>query len=157
MNKIYDIIASTFYIGYLPIASGTFGSLGAVAFIFTIANCININHFWISILGGIITLLLGVISSEKVITYYKEDDPSYIVIDEWCGMFLSFLFIPITFVSCILAFFIFRFFDIVKVWPASIFDKSEGSWAIMLDDVVAGIYTAISMLLIHLLYYYILI
>ena len=70
-------------------------------------------------------------------------DPSVVTIDEFVGMWLSVLFLPSTYLTFILAFFLFRILDIIKPWPARVFDRMNGGWGIMLDDVVAGIYTNI--------------
>jgi phosphatidylglycerophosphatase A len=68
-------------------------------------------------------------------------DPSTVTIDEVLGMWVSLLFLPKTLLLAVGAFIIFRLLDIVKPWPARFFDRKQGGWNIMLDDVVAGIYT----------------
>ena len=78
-------------------------------------------------------------------------DPPWIVIDEVIGMFVGFLFLPAPQWSDIFVLFgLFRFFDIVKVWPASFFDqKVKHGIGTILDDVVAGMYAGITNWLLH--------
>ena len=81
---------------------------------------------------------------------FKEDDPQEIVIDEFVGQILPLLFIPIyetlflipKFYYCIAAFIIFRIFDILKPFPINYVDNNvQGPLGIMLDDIIAGVYT----------------
>ena len=154
MNKLSDIIASVFYIGYFPIAPGTLGSMAAVFLIFSISCFVPNYSLVVSGIGTLSTFFIGAWAAKEVTTNHNVKDPGYIVIDEWSGMFISFLFVPITLSSCVLAFILFRFFDIVKIWPASYFDKQSNHWAIMLDDIVAGLYTAFILLIVHSIYKY---
>ena len=63
------------------------------------------------------------------------------IFDEMAGMWISMWFIPFTLVNLLLAFAIFRLLDILKAYPAGIIDKKSGGWNIMLDDVIAALYT----------------
>ncbi len=87
-----------------------------------------------------ILLLLGGFAAGKVETSYGHD-PSIVTIDEVLGMWVSLLFLPKSLLLAVGAFIIFRLLDVVKPWPARFFDRKHGGWNIMLDDVVAGIYT----------------
>lgn len=90
----------------------------------------------------------------------KKHDLNQVVIDEVLGMLISCF--PIVYFDLnqvnapiiiwyIIAFIFFRFFDIVKIWPANYFDKKQTPVNIMLDDVVAGIYSAIALSFVILL------
>ena len=70
-----------------------------------------------------------------------KKDPSEAVIDEVVGMGISLLFVPKSIALYIVAFLLFRFFDITKIYPIKKFEKLPGGWGIMLDDVVAGIFS----------------
>ena len=70
-------------------------------------------------------------------------DPSIVTIDEVLGIWISLLLLQKSFIIITAAFFLFRAFDIFKPWPARVFDRKQGGWNIMLDDVVAGLYTNI--------------
>lgn len=87
----------------------------------------------------------------------KTRDQNQIVIDEVLGMLVSctpILFVPeMKIIHFVLVFALFRFFDIVKVWPTNFFDNMENSIGVMLDDVMAGIYSAacLAALIIYIL------
>jgi phosphatidylglycerophosphatase A len=70
-------------------------------------------------------------------------DPAEVTIDEVLGMWISLLLLPKKIFIVIAAFFIFRFFDIIKPFPARKFDAMHGGLGIMMDDVIAGIYANI--------------
>jgi phosphatidylglycerophosphatase A len=71
---------------------------------------------------------------------YYGKDPSQVTIDEAVGMWISLLWLPKTPIVFLSAFFLFRFFDIIKIFPATYFDRKRGGFAIMMDDVVAAVY-----------------
>ena len=127
-----------FGIGYIPIASGTFGSMAGIILGYII-YLIEFNLFYILIP---ILFILGIISSNIYEKQTNIKDSSIIVIDEVVGQLISMMFFMHNNFLVILSFFIFRFFDILKPWPASYIDnKIKGGMGVMLDDVIAGIYT----------------
>ena len=134
------IIATGFYSGYSPIAPGTAGSLVALA-IYWILNLTNPIIFSILI---ITTFFIGIISSNKMELILGEDPP-VVVIDEIVGMWISLIFIQKSLFIVITAFFIFRIYDIIKPQPARFVEKFKNGWGIMLDDVVSGIYSNITL------------
>jgi phosphatidylglycerophosphatase A len=92
---------------------------------------------------GIAALLffLGVYASGCIQKETGIADHGIIVIDEVVGIFLTFTWVPITPLNCCLGFFLFRFFDIFKLPPASTVDRRlKNGWGVMLDDVFAGVY-----------------
>jgi phosphatidylglycerophosphatase A len=132
----WRIAATFFYLGKLPIAPGTWGSLGAL-FLWLFLPITTSVH-----LSVILTLfVLGVYSSHKVAKYLKVHDPSEVVIDEVVGMGISLFMLPHNWVLYLIAFLLFRFFDILK--PSFIYQIQNlpGGWGIMLDDVLAGLFT----------------
>ena len=80
-------------------------------------------------------------------------DPSYALIDEAAGMTISIIFIDKTLLLWVIAFFTFRFLDIVKPYPINISQKLKSGWGIMADDVIAGIYTCIIVKILEILIY----
>ncbi|MBT5078612.1 MAG: phosphatidylglycerophosphatase A, partial [Candidatus Marinimicrobia bacterium] len=86
-----------------------------------------------------ITLILGFIACENTLKESDDPDPSYIVIDEVVGLWITLLFVPKTIFLFILGFLLFRLFDILK--PSFIYSVQflKGSWGVMLDDILAGI------------------
>ncbi len=130
--------ASGFFSGYSPIVSGTVGSFVAALFFFIPSFT---SPFILS--GFILTFFFIGVHVSTIMEKAHGHDPSVVTIDEFVGMWLSVLFLPSTYLTFILAFFLFRILDIIKPWPARVFDRMNGGWGIMLDDVVAGIYTNI--------------
>ena len=129
-------VATCFYLGKLPFAPGSWGSLGAlILWLFLPLN------YLIHSLVIIIIFIIGVHVSETVAKIMDDHDPSEIVIDEAVGMGISLFMLPHSLVLYFLAFFIFRAFDIFK--PSFIYriQNLPGGWGIMLDDVLAGLFT----------------
>ncbi|MEK7818827.1 MAG: phosphatidylglycerophosphatase A [Bacteroidota bacterium] len=139
ISFIEKLFATGFFTGYFPIAPGTFASLLAtIIFYFFFSN-----NLILSLVVILFFLLIGIWLANKFDNFYG-DDPSIVTIDEFVGMWISLLLLPINFKIYFLAFIIFRIFDIVKLWPASYFDRKRSGKAIMFDDIVAGIFTNIS-------------
>ncbi len=136
------------YSGYFPVAPGTVGSLLA-ALIFTLEYIFF--NYYCPVTNFIVVLILIYPSirlgdeSEKL---FNRKDPSIVVLDEMLGFWVSVLFIPYSWQIVLLAFFIFRIFDIFKPYPIKKAEKLKGGSGIMLDDIIAGIYTNILIRLI---------
>ena len=149
MNKFStnNLFISVLGIGYIPFASGTFGSIGGLI----IGYIINITYYDLFYILIPIFFLFGVIGSNKYENETGEKDSSIIVIDEVVGQLIAMMFFINDNFLIFLSFLIFRLFDIFKPWPASYIDKNlKGGIGVMLDDVVAGGYTIITIYLIKL-------
>ncbi len=138
LQTLFKYIATLGFIGYLPYAPGTFGS--AVGFLFVILiKPDDLNLLVIFLL----LLLLGIITSHNAEKFLGKDS-GHIVIDELCGYLISVLFIPKTSGYLLAAFILFRAFDIFKPPPIRKVEKVvPGGAGIMMDDLVAGVYTNI--------------
>jgi len=129
-------IVSLLGVGYLRPASGTIGSF---------ASGILLYWLWPDLLlwqKGLITLivfLLGCWCADRIEKKEKLHDPHFVVIDEAVGMMITTAFIAQVWWHWLIAFFLFRFFDIAKLWPASVYDKKPGGFAIMFDDVIMAL------------------
>ena len=146
--NLNTIFVSVFGIGFIPIASGTFGSLAGLIIGYAL-NLINYNLFFIMIP---ILFILGVIASNKYQKLTGEKDSSVIVVDEVVGQLIAMMFVMDNLILVFISFIIFRIFDIFKPWPASYADtKMSGGLGVMLDDVFAGIYAAILICLVRYL------
>lgn len=135
-KKLHFNIATVFSLGYSPIAPGTVGSLAGLA----LCLLLHGNNI-LYIITFFILFFAGVISAGKVEKETATEDPSFVVIDEFACIFLAFLFIPITLPTVIAGFIIYRVIDIIKVPPLGRLEDIKGGWGIMLDDLMAGIYT----------------
>jgi len=136
VSPLVKIFASALYSGYAPVASGTVGSLVGF-FLYFVPG---FESTLVLLPACVLVFLIGGFAAGKMELIYGHD-PSMVTIDEVLGMWVSLLFLPKSlFIACG-AFFIFRLLDVLKPWPARLFDRKHGGWNIMLDDVVAGIYT----------------
>lgn len=147
LNLIEKLLGSGFYTGYVPFASGTFGSLAAVL-IYLIPGFENPTVLLLSI--SIFTVI-GVNLGTKFEKIYGRD-PKECTIDEFVGTWISLLFLPknVLFISG--AFIIWRLFDIIKPFPANSVEKIKGGWGIVLDDVISGFY---SFIVIQIILYFV--
>ncbi len=143
----YRFIATGFFSGYAPFAPGTVGSAAALVFFLLPAFGRPI----ILLPATVVMFVVGGVAAEAAERRLGQD-PSCVTIDEVVGMWLSLWFLPLSLPVIGAAFFLFRFFDIVKPFPASYFDKKSGGWNIMLDDVVAAIYTNLVLQAAHRFY-----
>jgi phosphatidylglycerophosphatase A len=135
---VTKFFASALFSGYSPIASGTVGSVVALAFYFIP----GFESFVIIGTSILIVFILGIKAANTMEQRYGHD-PAEVTIDEVVGMWISLFLLPKKIFVVIAAFFVFRFFDIVKPFPALKFDTMHGGFGIMMDDVIAGIYANI--------------
>ena len=136
--SISKILATGFGSGKVPFAPGTAGTIVAIP----IVLLLNQLHLWWYLLFVIGGFVLGVKICDKVAKEYQEQDPARIVWDEIIGFSVSMLLIPLSLWSILIAFVLFRFFDIVKPLPISYLErKLTGGFGIMADDLLAGIFT----------------
>ncbi len=130
--------------GLAPVAPGTFGSFTAAILLFLPGRVPGIPPWtpMFAIVALVVVFFLGVWSA-RIAEFRHGKDPGIVVIDEVAGMIVTLIAIPNSVPALIMGFFLFRATDIVKPWPARSAEKVPGSWGVMLDDVVAGIYSNI--------------
>tara|TARA_B100000686_G_C16567905_1_gene851286 strand:+ start:198 stop:683 length:486 start_codon:yes stop_codon:yes gene_type:complete len=155
MFKKFNLFFLTFFmIGKIKYAPGTIASFFACIFFLLL---INIFNFTVVFLITLIIFLYSFFSINNSFDQFKSEDPQEIVIDEVVGQMLTLLAIPIyetlyplpIIYYCISAFILFRFFDILKPYPISYVDSNvAGSLGIMLDDLLASIYSILILALI---------
>lgn len=132
-------IASVFFIGYLPLVPGTFGSVAGVGLFYLLAGSGWAVYFSIILL----VTALGMAASGRMERLLNKKDPGCIVIDELMGMLIALSFMPHNFKIVILAFLIFRIIDTLKPYPAGRLQNLHGAIGVMGDDLIAGLYTNI--------------
>jgi len=143
INFFEKLVGSGFYTGYIPLTSGTFGSLAALL-IYWIPGFENP---YIIIPAIILFASYGIYVGNKFDKVYGKD-PAECTVDEMVGQWITLLFLPKTILITILAFLTWRLFDIIKPYPARKLEKLTGGTGIMADDVVASIY---SLIFVHLI------
>lgn len=140
MDKFAKIVATFFYIGEMPIAPGTLASFAGVLI------SIAASHSIVLYIGIFVVLLgVGFFAADKVEKMIGTHDPSCVVIDEVIGIMLALFLLPITPKVLIIAFFLFRAFDMFKIYPANHLERIKGGVGIIADDLLAGLYTNILM------------
>ena len=130
-------LCSWFGAGWIPKAPGTWGSAAALPLGWLL--------YWLGgppLLGlaSLIVFFVGWWASERIVRFDGLEDPSWVVIDEVAGQWLTLLFTPPSLLAYAAGFALFRLFDIWKPWPISWCDREiKGGLGIMVDDVLAGL------------------
>jgi len=156
MKNFINLFNSLFYIGYIKIFPGTFASGFSILILFPVFYLELINLKIMIILFAII-LSFSIYSINFYSKITKTHDSNIIVIDEFLGIFFIFLFYKKimfvnNYITIILIFIFFRFFDILKIFPANIIDKKIlNPFGVILDDIVASIYTILIIYLINVI------
>ena len=162
-------------VGFIPLAPGTWGSLvGVLIFLLLRWVAVQVTHFSrneqglltlnpqlafvaIELFTILVITLFGIWAASRTEKLLGRKDPGKVVVDEVAGQLISLLPIPLVFVWpwkiwVIVSFILFRFFDIVKPYPARRLEGLQGGLGIMADDLVAGAYAATSTAVLLLIF-----
>jgi phosphatidylglycerophosphatase A len=142
-------LATGFYIGNLPFAPGTFGSLIGLPLCFALTG-ISLAP---AMLGTLFFILFAVCIADAAEKILKQSDPGCIVIDEIAGMMVTLIGLPFNPITVLIGFIIFRILDILKPFPIRNLDKRiPGGLGVVADDVAAGIIANLLLrIIIHIL------
>ena len=132
-DKIVRLIATGFYSGYGRPYPGTWGTAPAWLIAFFL---IEGNQAILAIVAAL-TFIVSVWAANEAEILFGHDARK-IVIDEWVGMFITVLFVPYSLTNYVIAFVLFRGFDVVKIPPAIQAENLPGGWGVTMDDVIAG-------------------
>jgi len=144
-------IATGFGVGYLPLAPGTWGSLAAVVLLILIYQVSAPYQLVVHIAVTILLFPLAWFSADRAARDLGDHDPEVVVIDEIFGLCLCLIWVPVVSYYWIIGFALFRFFDIVKPFPAKQSERLPGGLGIVMDDLVAGLYAGLVLWLIYAL------
>lgn len=134
------LLAFGFGSGLSRIMPGTCGTIAALPFYFLLSHLPSWLYASLVLLSFVVGNYLCAYAADKL----KVHDHGGIVWDEFVGMWISLFLVPVTWFWVLIAFVVFRFFDMVKPWPISIADKKlGGGFGIMFDDVLAGFATCV--------------
>ena len=138
MNLIYKFTLTFFGAGYMKYAPGSIASLLSMIIWYFVPN-----HLILQLLVLFLIFLLSIFSCYKHSAISDIKDPSYIVIDEVLGMSISLFLLPKQITLYLLAFIIFRVFDILK--PSIVYNIQDldNGIGIIADDMLAGLFTFI--------------
>jgi phosphatidylglycerophosphatase A len=149
LERMAIICATGGGVGYFPWAPGTIGTLVGVLLVL----CTNSFSLGIQISIALAWIFIAVYAANRAGVFFGASDDSRIVSDEIAGYLVTMLGVPISVSTVILGFLLFRFFDIVKPWPASYFDqKMHNGLGNVLDDVVAALYSRAIIAAIFIIY-----
>ena len=137
-NLLIKGIATVFGVGYMPAAPGTWATVVGVLIAYFLAD--NLAAYTILLL---VLLILGIMTSGLLEKQLKQKDPGVVVIDEVVGVMIALWGLPLIWSVMISGFFLFRAFDMFKIYPINRLESQPGGWGIMLDDCMAGVYTNI--------------
>ena len=147
MIKLANFFVSLSFAGYIKlIPPGTFASFLSIVILFPIVEY-KIISLEIFIAVFIVIFLLSLFFINKFSSHTQSHDSKIIVIDEFLGVYLILIFydqikLINPYITIVLIFILFRFFDILKIFPANIVDKRlKSAFGVILDDLIAGIYT----------------
>ena len=142
MNRLIMAVATGGYVGLLPKAPGTWGSLAALLPWLLVKDLALAPY--LAVLAVLFVVgFFAAGSAEKIL---DRPDAGAIVIDEILGMFITLTLAPDHPAAWFLGFILFRIFDVAKPFPVSWFDRRiHGGIGIMMDDVVAGIYALVAL------------
>ena len=139
---------STFGVGYLPVMPGTYGSLVGVGIFLGFTQLVKGNALVaVAVVSIVVITFVGIWAASRTEALDNRKDPRKVVVDEVAGQLISLfpltLFTHWSIVAVIISFILFRFFDIVKPYPARRLEALKGGMGIMCDDLVAGVYGAV--------------
>ena len=152
MKPLATLAGTFFYVGYMRPFSGTWGSAAALP----VAYALNlVGGYWLVAIGALATFLIGWWATAVMIEGQDDHDPSEVVIDEVAGQWIALLPVLIgashasvdalaLWPGWLVAFFGFRFFDILKPGPIGWADRRGDALGVMLDDIIAGVTAALT-------------
>ena len=144
-EKAAVFLATGFYVGNIPFAPGTFGSLIGLPLCFLLAGV----QLSAAIIAALLIIGLAIWIANVAARTLKRKDPGCIVIDEIAGMVVTLIGLPFNLTTAVTGFILFRILDILKPFPIRILDKQvSGGLGIVADDVVAGIFANLSLRII---------
>jgi phosphatidylglycerophosphatase A len=137
MNRVGLFIATCGYLGYVPLAPGTFGSAAGLAVFFLIRST---GSTAVEVGTILVLFAIGIWSGTVAERYFGGIDPAPVVMDEVVGMLITLAFLPVNAAGAIVGFLVFRVLDVVKPWPSARFERLPGGLGVMADDGMAAIY-----------------
>jgi phosphatidylglycerophosphatase A len=142
-DQVAHVLSVWFGCGHLPLAPGTWGTLGAIPLYLLLRP-----HGPIAVaVAALVVTVVGIWSSGRVERRLGIEDPQIVCIDEVAGVLITWIAAPPTTRALVVGVVAFRIFDQLKPWPARSLENLPGGRGIMLDDVAAGVWGAAVLLL----------
>ena len=137
MRRLAVFLATCGYIGYAPVAPGTFGSAAGLA-IFALVRASG--SMSVELATIVVLFAVGVWSGTEAEHHFGGVDPGPIVLDEVVGMLITLALLPVNAMGAFVGFIVFRALDVVKPWPSGRFERIPGGLGVMADDGMAAVY-----------------
>jgi phosphatidylglycerophosphatase A len=137
MTRLGVFIATCGYIGYAPVAPGTFGSAAGLV-LYLALRVFGSTAAELATIA--IVLALGIWSGTVAERQFGGVDPAPVVIDEVAGMLMTLALLPVTVAGALTGFVVFRILDVIKPWPSGRFESLPGGLGVMADDGMAAVY-----------------
>jgi phosphatidylglycerophosphatase A len=141
-------VATCGYLGYVPVAPGTFGSVAGLV-VFAAVRWSGSIAIELAVIGFL--LAIGVWSANVAEKHFGGVDPAPVILDEVAGMLITLALIPVNLSGAIVGFLLFRLLDVIKPWPANRLESLPGGLGVMADDAMAAVYGNVAMRVIVLL------
>lgn len=137
MSRLAVVIATCGFIGYIPFAPGTFGSVPGLALALVLTHTAP---WWVLWLAVALLAAVGIWAAQAAERHFGHTDPGPVVIDEVVGMMITMGGLPLGWRGSLAAFIAFRACDVVKPFPARRLERLPGGLGIVADDVMAGVW-----------------
>lgn len=137
MRRLAVFLATCGYVGYAPVAPGTFGSAAGLA-IFALVRASG--SVYVELAAIVVLFAIGVWSGTEAEQHFGGVDPGPIVLDEVVGMLITLALLPVSAMGALVGFLVFRVLDVVKPWPSGRFERLHGGLGVMADDAMAAAY-----------------
>ena len=130
-------IATVGYVGYAPVAPGTFGSAAGLLVFYAVRAT---GSTLVELATIVLLFAIGIWSGTEAEHHFGGLDPGPVVVDEVVGMLITLALLPVNAAGAIAGFFIFRVLDVIKPWPAGRMEHLPGGLGVMADDGMAAVY-----------------
>jgi phosphatidylglycerophosphatase A len=137
MRRLALFLSTCGYVGYAPVAPGTFGSAAGLAVFYAIRSTGSTE---VELIAIVVLFAVGIWSGTAAEHHFGGVDPGPIVLDEVVGMLITLALLPVNGMGAFVGFLVFRILDVIKPFPSARFEKLPGGLGVMADDGMAAIY-----------------
>lgn len=137
LRRIGVFIATCAYVGYSPVAPGTFGSALGLLVFYAVRRSGSLG---VEIIAIVALFAIGIWSGTEAERHFGRVDPAPVVLDEVVGMVITLALIPVNIGGALAGFVVFRILDVFKPWPSRAFESLPGGLGVMADDGMAAVY-----------------
>jgi phosphatidylglycerophosphatase A len=137
MKRLGLFVATCGYIGYAPVAPGTFGSAAGLAVFVAVRGTGSVA---VELAAIVLLFAIGLWAGTVAEHHFGGIDPGPVVLDEVVGMLITLALLPVNTTGAIVGFLVFRVLDVVKPWPSAGLERLPGGLGVMADDAMAAIY-----------------